>query len=207
MGSASPYCWADLARHPPISRAGLMNSLISQWAPGGSLAGKLAGLVRDPKAAAAVFVKVCQAVDFAHRRGILHRDLKPGNILLDADGTPYVTDFGLAKKVEGDSNLTQSGAIVGTPSYMAPEQARAEIRADHFGRCLRARGDPLRTVDRSTPIPRANRAGHHTPGVGEGTRRPADVEPQSRSRSVGNCLEVPGERPGQAVRIRGSVGR
>ncbi|HEV3384472.1 MAG TPA: protein kinase, partial [Gemmata sp.] len=94
--------------------------------PGGSLAGKVTELVKDPRKAVAVFVKVCRAVDFAHRRGILHRDLKPGNILLDGDGTPYVTDFGLAKKVEGDSNLTQSGAIVGTPSYMAPEQARAD---------------------------------------------------------------------------------
>jgi WD40 repeat protein len=94
--------------------------------PGGSLAGKIEGWVNDPKAAVPVFVKVCRAVEFAHRRGILHRDLKPGNILMDADGTPFVTDFGLAKKVDGDSNLTQSGAIVGTPSYMAPEQARAE---------------------------------------------------------------------------------
>jgi WD40 repeat protein/HEAT repeat protein len=94
---------------------------------GGSLADRLA---RKPAAPArelvALVAKVCQAVHYAHQRRILHRDLKPSNILLDADGTPYVTDFGLAKKVDAPSELTQSGALVGTPTYMPPEQARGE---------------------------------------------------------------------------------
>lgn len=76
--------------------------------------------------ALSVLSSVARAVHFAHQRGILHRDLKPGNILLGDDGQPLVTDFGLAKRVEGDSKQTQTGAILGTPSYMAPEQARAE---------------------------------------------------------------------------------
>ena len=62
----------------------------------------------------------------AHQRGILHRDLKPANILLDEQGKPHVTDFGLARRIEDDSDLTQSGMPMGTPSYMSPEQARGE---------------------------------------------------------------------------------
>jgi WD40 repeat protein len=75
---------------------------------------------------AGLMTQVARAVHHAHQRGILHRDLKPGNILIDTQGQPHVSDFGLAKRIEGDARQTRSGAIVGTPSYMAPEQARSE---------------------------------------------------------------------------------
>jgi WD40 repeat protein/tRNA A-37 threonylcarbamoyl transferase component Bud32 len=90
---------------------------------GGNLARQLAAGVHSPHAAAALTATVARAVHYAHQRGILHRDLKPANILLDSGGEPHVTDFGLARRLDGSARLTQPNAIVGTPAYMAPEQA------------------------------------------------------------------------------------
>jgi tRNA A-37 threonylcarbamoyl transferase component Bud32 len=93
---------------------------------GRRLAEHLPRFMNDPRASAQLLIAVAQAVHHAHQRGILHRDLKPSNILLDAEGRPHVTDFGLAKRLEVDSSLTQSGLLVGTPSFMAPEQATGQ---------------------------------------------------------------------------------
>jgi serine/threonine protein kinase len=71
-----------------------------------------------------LFAQVASGVAHAHRHGIVHRDLKPANVLMDRDGRPRVTDFGLAKRTAGDTQLTVTGQVVGTPQYMAPEQAR-----------------------------------------------------------------------------------
>src|SRR6516225_6421491 len=76
-----------------------------------------------PRRAAELIVKVAHTVHYAHEHGILHRDIKPGNILLDAKGEPHLTDFGLARLVESESTVTRTVEVLGTPSYMAPEQA------------------------------------------------------------------------------------
>jgi serine/threonine-protein kinase len=89
---------------------------------GGSLAQALAGTPQPARRAAALLTTLAEAVQVAHRGGIVHRDLKPANILLTADGTPKVADIGLARHVDGEPAFTLSGARIGTPSYMAPEQ-------------------------------------------------------------------------------------
>jgi tetratricopeptide (TPR) repeat protein len=106
--------------------------------PGGALSQCLAGFRDDPLRAARVIMRIARALDEAHARGILHRDVKPHNILLDSSGEPYLTDFGLAKFHDRSLDLTKSMATVGSPQYMAPEQARGESRnittaADVYG--------------------------------------------------------------------------
>ena len=78
--------------------------------------------------AAELLVKIARTVHFAHERGILHRDIKPGNILLDKKGEPHLTDFGLARLIEQESTVTNSFDVLGTPSYMAPEQAAGHAK-------------------------------------------------------------------------------
>jgi tetratricopeptide (TPR) repeat protein len=97
-----------------------------EFLDGGSLAQRLDGKPLAAKEAARLVKALAQAVQLAHSRNIVHRDLKPANILLAADGTPKVTDFGLARRLDSQSGQTQSGAILGTPAYMAPEQASGQ---------------------------------------------------------------------------------
>jgi serine/threonine protein kinase/Tfp pilus assembly protein PilF len=94
-----------------------------EYVSGGALDKKLGGAPQPPRAAAAMTATLAQAIHAAHVAGIVHRDLKPANVLLTDDGTPKVTDFGLAKQLDDESGQTRSGSIMGTPSYMAPEQA------------------------------------------------------------------------------------
>ena len=95
---------------------------------GGSLADRLAGTPYPGRQAAELMVTLARAIHAAHLAGIVHRDLKPSNVLFDRDGIPKIVDFGLAKRLEVKEGPTQTGQVMGTPSYMAPEQARGQIR-------------------------------------------------------------------------------
>jgi hypothetical protein len=98
-----------------------------EYCPGGSLEKRLAGTPLPPREAAQLVERLARAVQAAHEKRVVHRDLKPANVLLAEDGTPKVTDFGLAKRLD-EASRTNSGAIMGTPSYMAPEQAGGKMK-------------------------------------------------------------------------------
>jgi tetratricopeptide (TPR) repeat protein/tRNA A-37 threonylcarbamoyl transferase component Bud32 len=121
--------------HPnilPIYEVGEADGLpffTMKLATGGSLQQAAAGLSSDRRSCVRILAKISRAVAYAHREGVLHRDLKPGNVLLDGVGEPLVSDFGLAKWLDTKSDLTRSLAVFGTPGYIAPEQAAGD-RAD-----------------------------------------------------------------------------
>ncbi len=132
-------------RHPnivPVYEVGEQDGqpwFSMQYIPGSTLSERLQRGPMPPREAVSLLIPVVDAIGAAHRAGVLHRDLKPGNILIAEDGTPFVTDFGLAKRVSVDDHvsagaadlhsLTQSGAILGTPAWMSPEQAAGQTDA------------------------------------------------------------------------------
>jgi methionine-R-sulfoxide reductase len=126
---------AALLDHPgivPIYEVGVHNEqhfFSMSYIDGESLATKLATGPMEAKEAAALVVQISHAIQYAHERGVIHRDIKPSNILLDRRGVPRVTDFGLAKRVDDGAELTVTGQILGTPSYMPPEQAAGQIES------------------------------------------------------------------------------
>ena len=134
---------------------------------GESLAEKITDGPLPPRDAAEIIRQVSEAIAYAHQQGVIHRDLKPANVLIDRHGQPRVTDFGLAKRVEGDSELTATGQVLGTPNYMPPEQGSGKDRPSRTDlRCLRSGCDPVLSAHREAPVPVGESDGHAAAGTG-----------------------------------------
>lgn len=179
-----------------------------EYVAGQSLKELIADEPLPPREAAQLMQTIAKAMHYAHGENIIHRDLKPANILLDKSRTPKVADFGLAKRLDQDSDLTATEQIVGTPSYMAPEQTVGSQRvagpADIYALGailyeLVTGRPPFRAASRIETIDQVR---HEEPVA------PLAIEPGHRSRSRDNLPEVSAERADQEIRDgRRSCGR
>ena len=175
---------------------------------GGSLLGKLMGTVLPPKQAAGWMVPLVMAMEAAHQAGIVHRDLKSANILFSGDGIPKITDFGLAKRLEADEGQTHTGQVMGTPSYMAPEQARGDTKLAGPPADIYALGAILyEMLTGRPPFKGISAARHHEAGPRARPALPV-ADPVPRAARPGNDLhEVLAERSAQALCHRQGAGR
>jgi tetratricopeptide (TPR) repeat protein len=121
-----------------IAQVNGVSCIVSDFIDGPTLSDVLPSLALDLPRAVKVLIQVADGLEHAHRAGVVHRDVKPSNILLDRSGQTHITDFGLARRDEGEATVTYTGQVLGTPAYMAPEQAageneRVDARADVYG--------------------------------------------------------------------------
>ena len=153
---------------------------------------------REPmpiRRAVELIAKIARTVHYAHEHGILHRDIKPGNILLDVKGEPHLTDFGLARLVESESTVTRTLEVLGTPGYMAPEQALGNNAAVSSVTDVYGLGAVLYQLLTGQP-PFAGGATYETIRLllGYRTAETAPLKSENRSRHFNNLSEVSRER-------------
>ena len=175
---------------------------------GGSLAARAAGRPQPPRQAADWLEPLARAVHYAHTQGVVHRDLKPSNVLLTRDGQPKLCDFGVAKLLEASDVRTRSGLVIGTPEYMAPEQAEkargpvgpaADVYA--LGAILYELLTGRPPFDGPTALDVVRRL------LSEEALSPSRLQPGGAARPGHRLPEVPGEGAGQALRQRRGAGR
>ena len=178
-----------------------------EFVEGGNLAQKLAGMPQPPRQAAALLATLAEAVQAAHRCGIVHRDLKPANVLLTADGTPKICDLGLARRLDGEAGLTWTGTAVGTPSYMAPEQAEARPQTLGPAVDIHALGAILyELLTGRPPFRAADGGGDRPPGDLPGSGAAVAAQRQGPPRPGGHLPQVPAQGAAPPLRRRRGAG-
>ena len=177
-----------------------------KFADGGSLSARIAEFQGQPQKAAKLVAAIARAVEHAHQHGILHRDLKPGNVLFDGADKPFVSDFGLAKWLEREADLTQTLAILGTPYYIAPEQAAGEHSLTRRSGHLQPGRNSLSPVNWAAAVPGRQSDGSAASGRGAPAAAPAQLNRHVPRDLETICLKCLEKNPCGPLFLRGRAG-